>query len=39
VLADLFERADTRAGVLAKALDAAFIAGRTCECEHDALIP
>jgi len=39
VLADLFQRADTRAGVLAKALDAAFIAGRTCEREHDTLTP
>ncbi len=38
VLADVLERADRRAGVLAEALDASFIAGLACERAYDALV-
>lgn len=37
VLADLFGRADDRAGILAAALDASRIAGQACERAYDAL--
>ncbi|QHG64367.1 DUF2514 domain-containing protein [Pseudomonas putida] len=37
VLSDLLTRADERAGELAKAYDAARIAGQQCEREHDSL--
>jgi hypothetical protein len=37
VLSDLFERADKRAGELAKAYDAARIAGLACERSYDSL--
>lgn len=37
VLSDLFQRADRRAGELAKAYDAARIAGQTCERSYDAI--
>lgn len=38
VLSDLFQRADKRAGELARAYDAAQIAGQACERSYDALI-
>lgn len=38
VLADVLGRADDTAGELAAALDLAYLAGRQCEREHDALI-
>nr|WP_282372632.1 DUF2514 domain-containing protein [Pseudomonas sp. PS02290] len=38
VLSDLFQRADKRAGELARAYDAARIAGQACESSYDALI-
>lgn len=38
VLSDLFQRADKRAGELARAYDAARIAGQACERSYDALI-
>jgi hypothetical protein len=37
VLSDLFQRADRRAGELAKAYDAARIAGQACERSYDAI--
>lgn len=37
VLSELFQRADKRAGELAKAYDAARIAGKTCEGAYDSL--
>jgi hypothetical protein len=37
VLSDLFQRADQRAGELAKAYDAARIAGQACEAAYDSL--
>jgi hypothetical protein len=37
VLSDLFQRADQRAGELAKAYDAARIAGLACEAAYDSL--
>jgi hypothetical protein len=37
VLSDLFQRADKRAGELAKAYDAARIAGLACEAAYDSL--
>jgi hypothetical protein len=37
VLADLFERADHRAGELAAALDRSRIAGRHCEAAYAAV--
>jgi len=38
VLADVLERADRRAGVLAEALDASYIAGLACERAYDSLV-
>lgn len=38
VLSELFQRADKRAGELARAYDAARIAGQACERSYDALI-
>mgnify|MGYP001548305666 CR=1 FL=1 len=38
VLSDLFQRADRRAGELAKAYDGARIAGLACEASYDSLI-
>jgi hypothetical protein len=37
VLADVLEKADRRAGILAEYADAAHIAGQTCERSYDAL--
>lgn len=37
LLAELFRRADSRAGILAQDLDAARIAGHACERSYDAL--
>lgn len=37
LLAELFRRADSRAGILAQDLDAARIAGQACERSYDAL--
>ncbi|RYE61894.1 MAG: DUF2514 domain-containing protein [Oxalobacteraceae bacterium] len=37
VLSDLFQRADKRAGELARAYDAGRIAGQTCERSYDAI--
>jgi hypothetical protein len=37
VLSDMFQRADKRAGELAKAYDAARIAGLACERSYGAL--
>ncbi|MCI8210791.1 hypothetical protein AUC61_14735 [Pseudomonas sp. S25] len=37
VLSDLFQRADKRAGEMAKAYDSARIAGQACEAAYDAL--
>lgn len=37
VLADVFRRADDRAGILAEYADRARIAGQQCEAEYDAL--
>lgn len=39
LLAELFRRADHRAGILAEDLDAARIAGQACERAYDALTP
>lgn len=39
VLADMLERADRRAGVLAEYADAARIAGQACERAYDAIKP
>ncbi len=39
VLADVLERADRRAGILAEYADAARIAGQACERAYDALTP
>ncbi len=38
MLADVLSRADRRAGVLAEALDASFIAGLACERAYDTLV-
>ncbi|MFK3971214.1 DUF2514 family protein [Pseudomonas sp. NPDC087358] len=37
VLSDLFQRADKRAGELARAYDAARIAGKACELAYSSL--
>lgn len=37
MLAELFERADERAGILAEVADLARIAGQTCEASYDSL--
>jgi len=39
MLADVFGRADQRAGILAAAADSARIAGQACERAYDALTP
>lgn len=39
LLAELFRRADSRAGILAQDLDDARIAGQACERAYDALTP